>query len=125
VFVVTRDQLLSSDTDTLIDLYDIRVNGGVPQALPQTGPCQGDECQGVPAAVPSFNTATGFVGLGNLVPRSKGSAKPKSLTRAQKLARALKQCRRKPHRARKRCIAQAKRRYGSHGRKSTSGKARR
>jgi hypothetical protein len=28
-------------------------------------PCDGDACQGVPSAVPSFTTASGFSGLGN------------------------------------------------------------
>jgi Tol biopolymer transport system component len=110
-FIVTRDALVSGDPDSLVDVYDVRMGGGFPQPQPQTGGCVGDECQGVPSAAPSFNTASGFSGLGNLAPAKNNAVKPKTLTRAQKLARALKACKRKPKKARKRCQARARRKY--------------
>jgi Tol biopolymer transport system component len=127
VFVVTKESLVASDADSLADLYDIRVGGGFPQPKPQTGGCDGDECQGTPAAVPSFNTASGFSGLGNTAAKAGNGSKPNTvtgapkLTRAQKLKQALKTCKRKSKRVRKRCEAQARKRYGAKkARRSTS-----
>jgi hypothetical protein len=112
VLFVSRASYLRQDIDNLIDVYDVRVNGGFPQPQPSTGGCVGDECQGVPSAAPSFNTASGFTGLGNVVHPSSGKVKPKGLTRVQKLRRALKACRRSLHgRARHRCEARARKRY--------------
>jgi hypothetical protein len=70
VFFVTRQAYSRSDVDTLVDLYDARVDGGLPEALPPAVPCAGDACQGVPSAVPLFNSASGFNGLGNAKTRS-------------------------------------------------------
>jgi hypothetical protein len=66
VFFLTAQRLTGWDTDTLTDLYDARVNGGFPEPSPAPAACDGDACQGVPSAVPSFNTASGFAGLGNV-----------------------------------------------------------
>lgn len=110
VFIVTPAPLVRSDTDTLSDVYDVRVGGGVVQPAPQIGPCVGDECQGTPSAAPTFDTASGFTGLGNVIPAAKVT--PKALTRAQKLARALRACRRRPEKHRRGCIRRAKRKYG-------------
>lgn len=127
-FILTRQPLVAGDTDNLDDLYDVRVDGGFPQPRLSTGGCVGDECQGTPSAAPSFNTASGFSGLGNAI-HSAGSVKVKSkpLGRAQKLARVLKRCKRKPARKRHRCQALARKRYGSKkkARKGNSGRTRR
>jgi Tol biopolymer transport system component len=117
VFILTRGQLAGGDTDSLVDLYDVRVGGGFAQPSPQTGGCVGDECQGTPSAAPSFSVASGFTGLGNVAGKEGETvdhSKPRALTRAQRLAGALKKCRRRPKRARARCIAQARGRYGPH-----------
>jgi hypothetical protein len=120
VLIVGRTSYLRQDPDSLIDAYDVRVNGGFPQPPPSVGGCVGDECQGVPSAAPTFNTASGFTGLGNIV-HSAGKAKPRGLTRAHKLRRALRACKRKRGKARHRCEALARRRYGAHkASKSTS-----
>ncbi len=114
VFIATRQSLLQEDTDTLVDLYDVRVGGGFPQPHTQ-GSCVGDECQGTPSAAPTFNTASGFSGLGNVVPVKSPTGSPsahKSLTRAQRLERALKICRGKPKSRRRHCVASARKRYG-------------
>jgi hypothetical protein len=125
VLIVGRTSYLRQDPDSLIDVYDVRVNGGFPQPPLSTGGCVGDECQGVPSAAPSFNTASGFTGLGNVVHSSTGRAKPKGLTRAQKLKRALRTCKRKRGKARHRCEARARKRYVAHkASKSTSRAAR-
>jgi hypothetical protein len=68
VFFVTRQSYSRWDIDTLADLYDARVDGGLPEPPQPAPPCAGDACQGVPAAAPTFNTASGFSGLGNITP---------------------------------------------------------
>jgi hypothetical protein len=53
VFVVTRQQLVSSDRDDYVDLYDVRVGPVPPASLIDTAPaCEGEGCQGVPSAPP-------------------------------------------------------------------------
>jgi hypothetical protein len=53
VFVVTRQQLVSSDQDDYVDLYDVRVGPGLSVPPLDTAPsCEGEGCQGVPSAPP-------------------------------------------------------------------------
>jgi hypothetical protein len=54
VFVVTRQNLVKSDSDGLVDLYDARIGDSVPdQPVPGTiTSCQGETCQPPPAATP-------------------------------------------------------------------------
>ena len=54
-----------------------------------------------------------FAGTGNLAPVPATKPKPKALTRAQKLARALKQCHKKPKRKRPACERKARKLYGA------------
>jgi hypothetical protein len=121
VFFLTSGQLVPLDTDTGLDVYDARVDGGFP-AEPPPGPpvCEGDACQGTPTPQPVFGTPASvtFNGSGNLTPVTAPVVKPKPLTNAQKLAKALKACR-KRHNKHKRlsCEKQARKKYG---RKSSS-----
>ncbi len=64
-FLVTRQKLTGWDPDKLVDVYDVRVDGGLPEPPVVGVPCVGDACQGTPSAAPSFNAASGFSGLGN------------------------------------------------------------
>jgi hypothetical protein len=108
VFIGTRQQLVPTDTDQLVDVYDARVDGGLP-SVPTVTPCQGSACQGPLSPPPSFSTpaSTAFSG-----PASMSPPKPAKPTRAQLLARALAKCRRiKQHKKREACRAAAKRRY--------------
>jgi hypothetical protein len=118
VFIATRAQLSPLDRNDAFDLYDARV-GGVPPVGASL--CAGAGCQGLPAPPPVFSTPASvtFDGVGNFPPPkpSKPKAKPKkkALTRAQKLARALKVCKKRygsrhAH-ARAVCEAAAHRRY--------------
>lgn len=114
VFFLTREQLVAQDTDQNVDLYDARVGGGFPQPAPQPAPCVPEDCHGQPASAlttPTVASVT-FSGLGNLAPNAK--ARPR-LTRAQKLAKALRACRKRPKRQRKRCQSEARRRFGARG----------
>jgi hypothetical protein len=115
----TASQLTAADTDTGIDYYDARIDGGF--APPAVGAeCSGNaECRGsVPGAPPEVPAGSGsFAGPGNsastvTIPGpTNGAPKP---SRAQKLAAALKKCRRTGSHSRKRRVAcehQARARY--------------
>ncbi|MFL5817218.1 MAG: hypothetical protein ACJ76L_06410 [Conexibacter sp.] len=54
VFVVTRQQLVKTDRDDYVDLYDVRV-GAAPldQPIDAAPVCEADACQGTPFAAPS------------------------------------------------------------------------
>ncbi|HST32795.1 MAG TPA: hypothetical protein VLJ80_04655 [Solirubrobacteraceae bacterium] len=114
-FIVTRDQLLTRDDNEQLDLYDARVGGGIEEAA-AAAPCLGDACQGPPAGPPSSPEPASavFGGPGNLAgsPVFGSGLKPRPLTRAQKLAKALKACAKRPKKRRPACRARAKRRYG-------------
>jgi hypothetical protein len=70
VFFVTHQQLVTWDQDQSYDLYDARVNGGLPD-LPTSSACVGDGCHGLLALPPDFIApATQTVqGEGNVKPR--------------------------------------------------------
>ena len=117
VFIVSREQLVPGPSNGAYDLYDARVG-----AVPVSGSaCTGTGCQGVPSAPPAFATPPSgtYEGVGDFPPPApakpevKPKAKAKSLTRAQKLAQALRTCRQKRKKARSACEAQARKRYGS------------
>jgi DNA-binding beta-propeller fold protein YncE len=119
VFFTTTAQLVPADTDTQLDIYDARIcttaSPCIAPAAPPLPPCLGEACHGIPAATPSPlspGTAS-FNGEGNLVPSAPAIVKSKPLTKAQKLAVALKRCRKlKPRGKRIACQKQARKRYG-------------
>jgi hypothetical protein len=119
VFFFTTDSLVPQDVDTQASWYDARVGGGFP-APPSPGGCAG-VCQGPLSATPSPLSA-GSTGIaeGNLAPPvSKPVVKPKPLTRAQQLAKALKACRAKHNKHRRAvCESQAHKRYGPKAKKA-------
>jgi hypothetical protein len=118
VFFTTFAPLLAEDVDTQADVYDARVDGGFPPpVVPRV--CEGEACQGSLPPSPSFvgpGSVSG-VGGGNLTASPLGSAvsrpKVKPLTWAQKLAGALRVCRReRRRRERMVCEVGAHRRFG-------------
>jgi hypothetical protein len=126
VFFSTADQLVGQDTDSQLAFYDARVDGGFPAPVSEAG-CEGVACR-VGSSVPEVFEAPAsevFTGSTNLLPRVGGpsSGPPKPLTRAQKLARALKACRRdRKKRKRVVCEKRARRRYGAPHKKTTKKK---
>jgi hypothetical protein len=114
VFFTTTAGLVAGDTDGQYDVYDARVGGGF-QSSSEVAACSGDGCQGVGSA-PSVFGAPGsvtFSGAGNPALHAVVKAKPKPLTRAQKLAKALKACHKvKAKRARASCEKKAHRAFG-------------
>jgi hypothetical protein len=122
VFFTTRERLVPSDTDELVDLYDAREGGGFAgESESSASECRGEACQpslGVPGE-PSPSSPL-FQGAGNLSPSvlSQPVGKPKVqarvLTRAQKLTKALKECRvKKVKKKRSLCETNARKQYGT------------
>jgi hypothetical protein len=132
VFFGSADSLLPEDQSENVVVWDARVDGGFPVAL-ATSSCESAEaCQASSAPQPSiFGTppSATFSGPGNASPPAPtviAKAAPKKKTAAQlkaeKLAKALRQCRKDKRKvARKACEAAARKRYGA---KKSSKKAR-
>ena len=138
VFFLTAAKLLPQDEDTSFDIYDARVcsESSPCQAPPQPAPspcASGEGCHGSGSGTQSVTVpqSSTYVGPGNVVhPITPAGgtlpskvSHPAPLTRAQKLARALKQCRKLPRKThaqklrRRKCESQAKKKYGSKGAK--------
>jgi len=116
VFFITAEQLVKADFDGSYDLYDARVEGGMPaQNMAPPALCGGDDCQGPAKSAPVFSLPSSltFEGQGNPAQaatrlashRAKGST-------SGRLRRALKACRKKGKR-RLSCERAARRRSGA------------
>jgi len=112
-FFVSRAQLTPADRGNDGDVvYDARVDGIQPSAA---AACEGTGCQGVPPTPPIFATPSSvtFNGIGNFPPSVPPKIVVKSLTRAQKLAKALKTCKQdKSKKKRESCERSARKKYG-------------
>jgi hypothetical protein len=123
VFFLTSSRLTSQDYDTGLDVYDAHeCSVSVPcVAQPVAAPpcSSGDSCKAASSPQPSVFGAppsATFAGAGNVVASpATNVVRAKSLTRAQKLARALRACGKKPKRKRTACGKQARKRYGARG----------
>lgn len=124
-FFVTAQGLVGSDTDNNDSLYDAREGGGFlpgpgeavePEACASEGACRQPAHE---APAEQFAGSSTLSSPGNLLvpppkPEEPIAKKPtkRSLTRAQKLANALKACRKQSESRRRACEASAHRRYG-------------
>lgn len=91
-FFVTRQHLVPSDSDDLVDLYDSRVGGGFPESTPlPTVPCSEEGCQ-PPAALPPA--------VGHPTSHDRGAGNVRSHQ-----ARCRHQAKKGANAKRKRCIA--------------------
>jgi hypothetical protein len=143
VFFATFSPLVPQDRDTQRDIYDARSNECVnvrgEEGTPSEGSCVAGEhleLSGLPAPVSSSSceeachpagsgsvaegvpASESFAGAGNLVPPAPAAAavvKPKSAAqvRAEKLAKALKTCRKDKKAKRTSCEKRARRAYGA------------
>ncbi len=131
VFFLTSSRLTAQDYDTSVDVYDAHeCTTGAPCAPPTAllpPPCTtGDACKPAPTPQPAIFGAPAsatFSGAGNVVPPGSPAAITPRSTQAQKLAKALRACARKPKHKRALCKSRAKKRYGAKGaraRKSSS-----
>lgn len=66
VFINTSDRLVKADQDNLVDVYDVRIGGGFPDA-PDRQSCSGDSCQGpvTESTEPVHPGSVTLVGPGN------------------------------------------------------------
>ncbi len=128
VFFQTEAKLVAQDTEPSDEVYDAAICGTgesppcLPVKEPPAPPCAGEECHG-PAGPPlSFQappTSASTPSTGPTAPPASPSktttAKPKPLTRAQKLVNALNACRKHKHKRaqRRACERKARKAYGS------------
>lgn len=120
VFFGTHARLTPQDTDTAGDLYDARIGGGKGVGG-GVGPCEGDACQNPPP--PPIDASPGsltFFGAGNFAGEAKPPVTPKKVTPtvAERLAKALKACKKKGGARRGKCESQARNRYAKKSKKS-------
>jgi hypothetical protein len=136
VFFLTASKLAPSDIDTTFDLYDARVcKAPGAEACASAGsapppPCSGEACKAPASSPPTYGTpaSSTFSGSGNVAPNAAGvlgskstSSKAKPLTQAQKLAAALKLCKKdKQKKKRVACEKAARKRYPA--KKASKGK---
>ena len=88
VFFTSREELVQTDTDELIDVYDARVGGGFSaESETQRAECQGESCQPVPQA-PNDPTpaSSSFQGAGNVKEASKPKPKHRKKHKHRKKA---------------------------------------
>ncbi len=79
-FVFTASPLLPADRDQQVDVYDVRVGGGIGAQHQMPSPaCSGNTCQGSPTAPPALIVAASvsFTGPGNAVSPTIPAAAPK------------------------------------------------
>ncbi len=110
IFFLTTEPLTAGDSGAETDVYDARVDGGFD--LPAPAPCSGEACQGAPVLQPQppgTSASAAFNGPGSPLAGETPPAnpKPKPLTQAQKLAKALKTCKSK-HNKKKRTACEKK-----------------
>lgn len=134
LFLLTAEKLATADFDTSFDIYDAHECGasGIPciEVGQQPPPlcASTDSCRSAPTPQPTVFGAppsATFVATGTTAPptSSSRSTKQKSLTRAQKLEKALKQCKKdKKKKRRQKCESGARSRYGAVSKSHKSGK---
>lgn len=126
VFFISNEKLVPSDYDVTTDVYDAhQCSAAVPCPIYPTipPPCtSGDSCKAAPSPQPTLfgpPASATFKGTGNAIQGPAPKHLVKQLTRAQKLKRAMRACRRKKRRKRAACMREAKRRYGAKGQRGT------
>ena len=133
VFFSTFDSLVPEDVDTQLDYYDARIcSEGEPCVTPVLEPslCGEGSCQRASGSSPGYGVPVSemFNGEGNLAPPPPATpvvvkGKSAAQVRAEKLARALKACRKKHVKAKRvACEKRARKAYGAK-KASTGGKA--
>jgi hypothetical protein len=133
VFFITTSRLVGEDFDSTYDMYDAHVcSSSAPcHTQPESPVACVESCKPAPSPQPELfgppPSAT-FSGAGNVMAQAPDSnMRPKALSRAQKLARTLRACRRKRSGGRGRravCEREARRRYAimRSGKAKTAGK---
>lgn len=121
VFFATATRLLPEDMSDNVVVWDARAGGGFPAVAAPPSCDNGDSCKPPPSSQPSIYGAPAsatFSGAGNpgggSNPSPAPAVKTKALTKAQRLAAALKSCRNmRAKKKRARCEKQARQKYGA------------
>jgi hypothetical protein len=121
-YFVTAQALTPGGSSAELSIYDAKVDGGLSAPPPMAPePCSGESCSGPQSIAPQppVISSGSISGQGNLQPTVSKPAAVRSLTSAQKLAKALKSCRAKRDKYKRSiCEAQARKRYGPRLKKS-------
>jgi hypothetical protein len=123
-YFITAQALAPGANPVELAIFDAKVDGGFPVPA-STSPesCQGESCSGpqsIAPRAPAISSAS-ISGQGNLEPVVSKPPAVRSLTGAQKLAKALKSCRAKRNKHKRSvCEAQARKRYGSRQKKKSA-----
>jgi hypothetical protein len=96
VFIYTRSKLLGQDDDTSGDIYDVRVDGGLPEAAPRPVECEGDACS-TPPSPPNDQTpaSSTFNGTGNVAPKNPVVKPKKKIKKKSKKRKVVKKSKKK------------------------------
>jgi len=119
VFFGSSDKLLPEDTGNNVVVWDAREGGGFPVTVAPQACTTAEACRAASPPTPGVFGAppsATFSGPGNITPPPPAvvKPKPKSLTRAQKLAAALKACKKDRSKVKRAtCEKQAKQKYGA------------
>jgi hypothetical protein len=136
VFFLTSARLVGQDVDGELDVYDARVCTASSPCLASVSAsspvscASGDSCRGSGSpgsGVFGAPSSTAVSGAGNIAAAApvKPVVKARRLSRAQKLASALRSCRKKAKRRRRvSCEARARRTYGKGAKVKQAGRAR-
>ena len=117
VFFLTEDRLSPRDVDGLVDVYDAHTCSAALPCVDESAARSGS-CATIESCRSSSGTHEGLLapppsaalsGSGNVA----APPRPAPLTRRQHLTKALALCHKKHGKRRKRCEAQARRRYGT------------
>jgi hypothetical protein len=100
VFIFTRQPLVGWDTDSLVDLYDVRLDGGYPEPRPVPAGCAGESCRPGAASPPvAVAPSSSQPGAGNPAvkrPCPRGSRRVKSKAANRRCVRKKKRRGKRP-----------------------------
>jgi hypothetical protein len=93
IFLATSADLVATDTDGLVDIYDARIGGGFPPKPASTEPCSGDACQGpltapIPVLFPASVLQPAGGNFHKVVKKAKVKRKAKRRPLSQRRRRA-------------------------------------
>jgi hypothetical protein len=125
VYLITAQGLTEESNSVELAVFDAKIDGGFPAAPPSrtAESCEGESCSGPQSIAPRppAISSGSISGQGNLEPVVSKPPAVRSLTSAQKLAKALKSCRAKRNKHKRAvCEAQARKRYGPRQKKKSA-----